>query len=298
MAYTIKQYAGNAAPTTLAASIGPTDGSIQGMNLTNYPDGSVGPFVVTLNLGGATEEKVLCSARSGNTLTVAVSGRGYDGTTAASHTGGTGGESITHTISAVDMREANYAVTQTVGLVQALGDLIVGSAPNTFVRLPIGTTGQVPVVAGGTLAFQTLNPTPILGVAGVTSGQTITSATAAAFPTPVSLAVTVPASGKLRFDYGMPLNTAGAAGDGIRVAIAATAGANSGNTDAGTLGSPVGASVSDFILAAASINPYFSASIYITGLVAGSTTFQLYAKRATANNVNVAAAGTFIVSTG
>jgi hypothetical protein len=48
-----------------------------------------------------------------------------------------------------DYDEANYAVTQTVGLVTTKGDLAVASAANTFSRLAVGTN-TYPVVADST----------------------------------------------------------------------------------------------------------------------------------------------------
>lgn len=153
--YTIKQYSGDAPPTTLALSIGSADSTIIGTNLASYPDGSIGPFVIDINLGGATEEKILCSSRSGNTLTVAASGRGYDSTVAAPHVGANSGvaESLNHVITAVDMTEANAAVIQTIGKVTSLGDILVGSGANTLARVGVGSTGQVLTVSGGTAAW-------------------------------------------------------------------------------------------------------------------------------------------------
>lgn len=78
-------YTGAAPTLTANATINSGDLSFtSSSSASGYPDGSIAPFTVTLDLGKVTEEKVLCSARSGNVFTV--SQRGYDGTTAQTHT--------------------------------------------------------------------------------------------------------------------------------------------------------------------------------------------------------------------
>lgn len=79
-----KEYKGAAGALTLAAGISDSDTSILTLGgVTGWPTGALHPFVVTLDAGNAGEEKVLCSARSGNTITATE--RGYDGTTASAH---------------------------------------------------------------------------------------------------------------------------------------------------------------------------------------------------------------------
>jgi hypothetical protein len=64
---------------------------------------------VTLDYGASSgEEKVLCSARSGDSFTIVT--RGYDGTAATGHSAGA---AVRHTISAVDLDEANAHVNDT-----------------------------------------------------------------------------------------------------------------------------------------------------------------------------------------
>lgn len=79
-----KEYKGAAGALTLAAGISDSDTTIVTLGGVNgWPTGALHPFVVTLDAGNTGEEKILCSGRSGNTLTA--SERGYDGTTASSH---------------------------------------------------------------------------------------------------------------------------------------------------------------------------------------------------------------------
>jgi hypothetical protein len=95
--------------------------------------------VVIFEPGTTSEEKALASARSGNTITLAQ--RALEGS-AVSHTASS---VIRHGLSAVDVNEANYAVSQTVGLVAAKGDLLYGSAANTLVKLGKGSANQSPM---------------------------------------------------------------------------------------------------------------------------------------------------------
>lgn len=65
---------------------------------TGWP--STSSFVAVVDRGLATEEKVLCSSRSGTTVTVASGGRGFDDTTAVAHTTGA---TIEHDLDAATM---------------------------------------------------------------------------------------------------------------------------------------------------------------------------------------------------
>ena len=100
----LREYAGNAKRTTLSSDITASSTSISGADFTNWPTGSPGNFFIVIDRGLSNEEKVLCSSRSGNTLTVAGSGRGADSTAAASHTAGA---FIEHGLTATDIREVN-----------------------------------------------------------------------------------------------------------------------------------------------------------------------------------------------
>lgn len=106
----LREYAGAARETTLDGAI-----TLDAMVLvlsdgTDYPTGATGPFVLTLEAGQVGEEKVLCTSRSGDTITVDT--RGWDDTTAVAHANGV---SVAHTFSATDAREANEHVNDTTG---------------------------------------------------------------------------------------------------------------------------------------------------------------------------------------
>jgi hypothetical protein len=81
-----REFKGNAVVTTLTGGISPSDTVIPVAASTNWPSGTgAKQFVVLLiSEDGATREKVLCESRTGLNITVATSGRGFDGTAASS----------------------------------------------------------------------------------------------------------------------------------------------------------------------------------------------------------------------
>jgi hypothetical protein len=102
----VKEYKGNASSNgVLTSGISNSALSAQISAVTLWPSGTIGNFVITVDGGLATEEKMLCSAFSGSTITIAAGGRGYDGTVAVAHSLGA---TVVHTISAVDFAEANW----------------------------------------------------------------------------------------------------------------------------------------------------------------------------------------------
>lgn len=122
---------------TLASGMGAGDTSFL------FTDGSTFPtsnFIVTVDQGQSAEEKILVATRSGQTGTVATGGRGYNGTTAASHLNGA---SILHTIDAQDMDEANQVAVATLGAIAAKGDILTGSGANMLVKTSVGADGTV-----------------------------------------------------------------------------------------------------------------------------------------------------------
>lgn len=141
-AFNRRAYIGTAPDTTLSADIDDTTLTLSCADLTGWPDGS-DPFEVTLEPEQAAEEKNW-GTRSGNTITLLA--RGMEGA-AVAHAGTT--TVVRHGLSALDMDEANYAVSQTVGQVAAKGDLLQGTSANTLEPVTVGTTGQALVVASG-----------------------------------------------------------------------------------------------------------------------------------------------------
>ena len=186
-----RSYAGAAAPTTLAVLINNVALSITGVSFSGWPSGASGPFCVTLDRGTATEEKVLCSALVGSVLTVTT--RGYDGTTAVGHSVAA---TIEHTLSAVDLDEANLHGNSTSAVHGVAGTLVgttdTQTLTNKTLTAPVITGGTqaspsitTPTIAGGTLsgtlAGGTVNPTTLQqgGIQAVTTtgAQTLTNKT-------------------------------------------------------------------------------------------------------------------------
>ncbi|MFP4512090.1 MAG: phage tail protein [Acidimicrobiales bacterium] len=142
-AWARRSYRGAAPATTLAAAIESDTLTIQVSDGGGFP--TTGPFFVVLDRGEASEEKIEVASRSGDTFTVSSTAqRGVDDTTARSHT--SGDTTVEHCVTAVDMDEANAASHNTVGKVDAKGDLLAGTAANELDRVPVGDDG-LPLVA-------------------------------------------------------------------------------------------------------------------------------------------------------
>jgi hypothetical protein len=97
-------------PTTLSVALNIGGTSFTIANDTNWPDGADYDFWVTIDAGTAQEERVLCSSRSGTTVTVATGGRGSDGTQESNHAIGA---TIWPSWSATDADEANVHIEST-----------------------------------------------------------------------------------------------------------------------------------------------------------------------------------------
>ena len=147
--------------TTLSNSMTDVASSFTILDATNWPDGSTGNFWVTIDPNTASEERVLCSSRSTTTVTVAVSGRGKDGTIAIGHANSA---VVWPSWSAQDADEANAHVSATgsTGSITVHG-LTVGSNV-------VGTTDTQ------TLTNKTLSGGTVTGTV-TASGATLTSLT-------------------------------------------------------------------------------------------------------------------------
>jgi hypothetical protein len=118
------QHGGGAVPTTLVGSLTNVATSCVLAASTNWPDGTVGPFYIVVDAGTATEEKILATSRSSNTLNTLV--RGADGTTAQSHVSGA---SVAHIFSADEADEANAFINRYLGVLSSeKGRMVVPTA--------------------------------------------------------------------------------------------------------------------------------------------------------------------------
>src|SRR6266705_4288606 len=112
MSYVRIEHAGGALSTTLATDITSGDTSLSLTAGSTWPTGGTGPFYLVIDPTLSSEEKILATARSTNSLTGLT--RGVDGTAAAAHSAGA---VIKHIFSAVEADEANQLVKQTLGSV-------------------------------------------------------------------------------------------------------------------------------------------------------------------------------------
>lgn len=97
-----REFLGSVEETELSSSISNSSTTLSVLDGSTYPTGASNPFVLVLDRGTASEEKVLCSSRTGNSISV--SQRGYDGTVASSHASGS---SVDHVLDAVVVQSMN-----------------------------------------------------------------------------------------------------------------------------------------------------------------------------------------------
>lgn len=150
MAYARKQHKGGAGATTLASAITGTGAiTLTIASATGWPDATY-PFVLVVDRGQITEEKMLCTARTGTSLTISSGNRGFDDSTAQTHAAGA---VVEHCFSAVEADEANllvYTLTQGTSTYFLVANG-VGSLPSWSNTVSVAATG-VSFTPTGTLA--------------------------------------------------------------------------------------------------------------------------------------------------
>jgi hypothetical protein len=160
--YIRKEYAGGAPATTLPSGCTSGATSLTINSGTGQPTGSVGKFVMVIDPGLATEEKVLVTTRTTTTLNTVQ--RGYDGTTAQAHSAGA---VIRHCIDAYSIDQANAMANA----MTAQYDLVMrGAAAGAYSRIAVGANGSVLMVTGGVPSFQSLS-TPTYADGSVTTAK-------------------------------------------------------------------------------------------------------------------------------
>lgn len=199
---------GAARTAVLTAPLGgsTSDLTITCDSLTGWPDGSVGPFIATINRGQATEERVLCVSRAANILTVyntLLNGRAFDDTTITTHSIN---ETIEHTGSATELD----ILAAFINLATTKGDMAVATAAGTWARLAAGADGQVltadsaqstglkyAAAAGSVRQISAASYTPVIGDAnGVVE---LSNASTKTLTLPTNAAVAYPVGTTIRF---------------------------------------------------------------------------------------------------
>ena len=141
-AFLRRYYAGGGTTTSLASSMSASDTSFTVSSATGWPGSPGQPFIVVIDRGTSSEEKILCSSNSGTTVTVAT--RGYDGTSATTHNASA---TVSLCGGAIDFDEANQ-LTNLMGN-GAEGSLFYGKGTGALpAKLAVGTAGQL--LGGGT----------------------------------------------------------------------------------------------------------------------------------------------------
>ena len=163
-----RQYAGAAFASVLTAELTASAAAltISCDDLTNWPDGTVGPFYVVVDRGLATEEKILCVTRASNTLNVyndgITTGRGADGTSVSYH----GANAvIEHVFTATDADEANLHVNSSSGVHGLTGSVVGTTDTQTLTNKTLSgaTMSGVTTFTGTTEGLELTSPFLLMG---------------------------------------------------------------------------------------------------------------------------------------
>jgi hypothetical protein len=131
MSYERRSFSETAVDTTLVGTIDDSTDSFTIADYSGWPSGSGGKFFARIE-----SETLLVTTNTAGTMTGVE--RAQNGTSAATHTAGVG---VSHVACKRDYDEANYAVSETVGKVTAVGDLLYADGVNSLDRLAKGTAG-------------------------------------------------------------------------------------------------------------------------------------------------------------
>lgn len=151
-----RYYSSTAARTTLATGVDASTTTLSVAAVSGWPTSF--PYTLVLDQDTVNEEIVEVTARSGTTITVI---RGVDGTSGTSHSAGA---AVNHGVSARDFDEPNAHIADTsnphqvtaaqvgapaLSVIDAKGDLYVGSANDAVDNLTVGADATVLVADSG-----------------------------------------------------------------------------------------------------------------------------------------------------
>lgn len=147
-----REYVGAAQKAYLTAALGGSTANltITCDNLTNWPTGVSGrPFYVVIDRNTASEEKILCASRAGNTITVyddgLTNGRAADGTSITTHSINA---EIEHVFTATDADEANAHVNASSGVHGLTGAVVGTTDTQTLANKTLNNTTFTGTVEG------------------------------------------------------------------------------------------------------------------------------------------------------
>jgi len=154
-------HAGAAVPTTLVGQMNPGDLTCVIAGTSGWPTGgAAGPFLIVIDAGSGSEEKILCSAQTGGNITVASGGRGFDNTAQYLHSAGA---PVEHVAGACELDDANAHIYDTSrdDPSHSKYPLVSGARPFTGLQAfnaglnatgPVGLTGPVTVTGNETVS--------------------------------------------------------------------------------------------------------------------------------------------------
>lgn len=168
-----RQHAGAAVTTTLSGNISAGALSLTLASSTGWPDGSVGPFGIAIQTPAppaqpTTIEKILCTSRSGNVVTLQT--RGADGTSATSWTTGA---TVSHVFFGEEADDDNSHVYDTTR--DDHTQLARTDGTRAFTGGVTINTGGLTVSGGGAAITGNETVSGTLGVTGATSLSTATA---------------------------------------------------------------------------------------------------------------------------
>lgn len=165
-----RSYSGAAQSAKLTTNLGSStaDRTIYCDDLTNWPTGTGGyPFYVVVDRGKSTEEKILCSSRTGNVITVydngVTNGRAADGTSITAHSTNA---SIEHCMTATDADEANAHVNALSGVHGLTGSVVGTSDTQTLTNKTLTSPTISSATFSGSTTFSGSISSPSISVSG------------------------------------------------------------------------------------------------------------------------------------
>lgn len=165
-----REHAGGATTALLTASMSTIDTTFNLSTNSGWPTGSVGTFIVAIDAGTGSEEKILCQTQSSSVITVASGGRGFDGTIAHTHSIGA---SVYPCWSSAEADELNLHAASTNTVHGVTGNVVGDVDAQTLTNKTIsGASNTITNVAKASVAGA-----PAGAFVGTTDAQTLTNKT-------------------------------------------------------------------------------------------------------------------------